>query len=72
MLKNYLSIEISPQELKERFQNYFDETMGIKPYIPCPCCNSELVPRESRFGRFIGCSAYPKCKFKASCKATRK
>jgi DNA topoisomerase-1 len=28
----------------------------------CPKCGSPLVVREGRFGKFLGCSAYPKCK----------
>lgn len=30
---------------------------------PCPKCGGELVYRSSRFGRFIACSNYPKCKY---------
>ncbi|RDU65563.1 type I DNA topoisomerase [Helicobacter sp. MIT 14-3879] len=29
----------------------------------CPECSSELVIRKSRFGEFVGCSGYPKCKY---------
>ena len=29
----------------------------------CPECGSELVIRKGRFGEFIACSAYPKCKY---------
>lgn len=29
----------------------------------CPKCASPLVIRYSRFGKFLACSAYPKCKF---------
>ena len=29
----------------------------------CPLCNSALVERKGRYGRFLGCSNYPKCKF---------
>ncbi len=29
----------------------------------CPECGADLVIRQSRYGRFIGCSAYPKCRF---------
>jgi DNA topoisomerase-1 len=28
----------------------------------CPKCDSPLVIKSGRYGRFIGCSAYPKCK----------
>ncbi len=29
----------------------------------CPECGSELVKRQGRFGEFISCSAFPKCKY---------
>ncbi|MCF7858185.1 MAG: type I DNA topoisomerase [Candidatus Cloacimonetes bacterium] len=35
------------------------ETLGRK----CPECNSELILREGRFGKFIACSNFPKCKY---------
>ena len=63
-LKMHL-IEISPQELKKRFLNYFKQNMGIAPYTKCPLCQSELTPKK-KYSIFIGCSAYPKCKFTAS------
>lgn len=28
----------------------------------CPKCGKQLVEREGRFGKFLGCSGYPKCK----------
>lgn len=29
----------------------------------CPQCHADLVIRQGRYGKFIGCSQYPKCKF---------
>jgi ribonuclease HI len=29
----------------------------------CPLCDSKLVERSGKFGRFYGCSHYPQCKF---------
>jgi DNA topoisomerase-1 len=29
----------------------------------CPTCDSELVIKQGKYGKFIGCSQYPKCKF---------
>ncbi len=29
----------------------------------CPECGAPLVYREGRYGRFIGCSAFPKCRY---------
>ena len=31
--------------------------------VKCPECNSELVEKEGKFGKFISCSGYPKCKY---------
>lgn len=30
---------------------------------PCPDCGSELVERSGKYGKFLGCSSYPDCKF---------
>ncbi len=30
---------------------------------PCPKCNEELLLRSGRFGNFIACSGFPKCKY---------
>lgn len=29
----------------------------------CPQCNGKLVERRGKYGRFLGCSNYPNCKF---------
>ncbi|HVN68017.1 MAG TPA: topoisomerase DNA-binding C4 zinc finger domain-containing protein, partial [Candidatus Sulfotelmatobacter sp.] len=29
----------------------------------CPSCRNKLMIREGRYGKFIACSTYPKCKF---------
>lgn len=29
----------------------------------CPLCGSAMIVRMSRFGKFLACSAFPKCKF---------
>ncbi len=28
----------------------------------CPKCENDLIIRQGRYGKFIGCSTYPKCK----------
>lgn len=32
----------------------------------CPRCKNDLVYRYGRFGKFIGCSAFPKCRYISS------
>ena len=29
----------------------------------CPKCGGELVKRSGRYGKFFGCSNYPKCRY---------
>ena len=29
----------------------------------CPKCGNGLVERNGKYGKFIGCSNYPKCKY---------
>ena len=29
----------------------------------CPKCGGTLVERESKYGKFIGCANYPRCKY---------
>jgi hypothetical protein len=37
----------------------------------CPSCSSPLVERTGQYGMFLGCSGYPRCKFKVSVKRDR-
>ena len=43
------------------------ETSLLPPEIVegrrCPKCDSELVIKQGKYGKFIGCSSYPTCKF---------
>lgn len=34
----------------------------VVPDRKCPECESDLIIRMGRYGKFIGCSSYPKCK----------
>jgi len=40
--------------------------------VKCPECESNIVERKSRRGKFYGCSAYPKCKFISTYEPTNK
>ena len=38
-----------------------NEVVGV-----CPDCGSDLIKRSGRYGEFIGCSGFPKCRFTKS------
>ena len=39
-----------------------DKPKPIPTEIACPECSEHMLLREGRGGKFLGCSAYPKCK----------
>ena len=47
----------------ERIENKKEEVQNAKVGGKCPKCAGTLVERRGRYGGFIGCSYYPKCKF---------
>lgn len=52
------------------------EIQSVKIATPtgekCPECGNELVLRKGRFGEFVACSAYPKCKYTKNISVTAK
>ena len=49
---------------EEKMTSVKEEPAGVDKV--CPECGSPLVKRMSRYGRFLACSAFPKCKYKES------
>ena len=41
----------------------FDSKSQTETDLKCPQCGGMLVERSGKFGKFLGCSNYPKCKF---------
>ena len=42
--------------------NIKDKEIKEKNMI-CPKCGNKLIERNGKYGEFIGCSNYPKCKY---------
>ncbi|WP_067726890.1 NERD domain-containing protein [Oceanobacillus damuensis] len=40
----------------KRKATYYDKTK-------CPKCHSDLIKRKGKYGDFMGCSSYPKCRY---------
>lgn len=47
----------------EAHAQHIKETWRIASGDICPRCGSALVRRNGKYGPFLGCSAYPKCRF---------
>ncbi len=55
-------------EFKEKLDKAYEtmETIKIVPTVidrKCPECKNDLVERFSRYGKFVGCSNFPNCKY---------
>ena len=51
--------------LKNRAKNKIDKKIAsikTKGGV-CPKCGGELIMREGKYGSFIGCSNFPKCRY---------
>lgn len=47
---------------KEHIEN-IKTNIEKKDISKCPKCGGTLVERESKYGKFIGCANYPRCKY---------
>ena len=48
------------KDIKERMQVYDEKVANMV----CPKCGGKLLQRKGQYGDFLGCSNYPKCKFR--------
>jgi len=49
--------------LEDGKKNIKSQKVAIPTGENCPECGSELVKRKGRFGEFVACSGFPKCKY---------
>lgn len=61
-LKNIVSKGDRKQHVVDIQMKVRENNAKINSHI-CPRCGGNLVPRNGRYGYFIGCSNYPKCKY---------
>ena len=59
--KNRREMCLDPNCGKDTTKKYTPEEVGI-----CPKCGKPLLKRSGRFGEFVGCSNFPRCKFTCS------
>ena len=65
MIKDFF--EPFQKNLKKKYQEVQEEKVAPEATDKkCPTCNSPLVIRKGRFGKFYACSTYPACKFTES------
>lgn len=63
IIKNNIKDKKVKKEHTSKIQNQIKLTEEKISKNICPKCGSKLVERKSKYGSFLGCSSYPKCKF---------
>lgn len=58
-------------KVTEAFKN-MEKTAPIETGEMCPNCNSPLVIKQSKYGKFTACSNYPECKYIKQNEETKK
>lgn len=61
-LQNILDKDIRKKHVKDIKSNIRENNIKEKNMI-CPRCGGRLVERNGKYGKFKGCSNYPKCKY---------
>ncbi len=51
------------KEVEDGKRNIKSQKVAIPTGEKCPKCESELLKRKGRYGEFIACSGFPKCKY---------
>lgn len=54
---------LSETSTAEAREAHVEEARRVKAGEVCPCCGGELVRRSGRYGEFMGCANYPRCKY---------
>lgn len=67
LVSNISKLNIDSKETRKEHvenikQNIAKNKQSIKDGI-CPKCGGKLVSRKSKYGSFLGCSNYPKCRY---------
>lgn len=55
---NIIDKNIKKEHIKNIKKNIIDKDPN-----KCPKCGGQLIERNGKYGKFIGCSNYPRCKF---------
>ena len=61
-LNNIKDTDVREEHIKN-INNKIEQNEKDINNMVCPKCGGKLVKRQGKYGEFIGCSNYPKCKF---------
>ena len=58
-----ISNNIIDEKIRREHVRRINETVIKNDQTKCPRCGGQLVYRDGKYGRFIGCINYPRCKY---------
>ena len=67
LLSNEITEKVYMKEHIQNVQNNINAQRIKKDNRICPRCNGELKLRNGKYGKFYGCSNYPRCNFTMPC-----
>ena len=59
---NIVDIRLRKQHIRD-IRTKIKNNKKLENNMICPKCGNKLVERNSEYGKFIGCSNYPRCKY---------
>ncbi len=65
IIAGLLAIDVAIVQLKRKAKEKISKKIAsvkTKGGV-CPKCGGELIMREGKYGSFIGCSNFPKCRY---------
>ena len=60
------------EEIEKGKKNIKSQKVAVPTGEKCPQCGEELLRRKGRYGEFIACSGFPKCKYTRNIDGTEK
>ena len=54
---------ITDENIRREHVRRINETVIKNDQTKCPRCGGQLVYRDGKYGRFIGCINYPRCRY---------
>ena len=62
-----LANNITDKNLRKKHVNKIKDNIvlnkSLEDNMICPKCRNKLIERNGKYGNFLGCSNYPKCKY---------
>jgi len=63
LLKNNISDRKSSKNHSSQVKQQINERNKKEKQRICPKCENQLIEKSGKYGKFYGCSNYPKCRY---------